>query len=116
MSKHACVCVCVCKDRYIFGSIGSKIDEMLIPNFPCFVFRCIGPGDENMNNMDLHGKWDESSTRGQETYRDEIYSIHETPRDTNRAPEMKNNETLENDQSGYATPEVQRRPSTCSTC
>lgn len=110
------VCVCVCKDCRTYGGGGSKIDDMLVPNFRCFVFRCIGPGDENMNNMELRGKWDESSTRGQETYGDEIYSTHETPRDRSRVLEMKNNEMLEKDRSGYATPQVQRRPSTCSTC
>ena len=81
-----------------------------------FVFRCIGPCDENMNEMDLQGKWDESATRGQETYGYEIYSTHETPRDHNQALEMKNNEMFEKDRLGCATPEVQRRPSTCSTC
>lgn len=98
----------------MWKSGGSKIDDMLILDFPCFVCRCIGPSDEHMNNMELPGKWDESSTRGQETYGDELYSTHETPRDYNRAPET--NEMLEKDRSGYATPQLQRRPSTCSTC
>lgn len=65
--------------------------------------------------MELHGKWDESFTKDQETYGDELHSTHATPGDHYQAPEVKDYERVEKDGLSYATHEVQRRPSTCST-